>query len=569
MHYKELLQAREELTGPGGAFEIVEADILGHRLRTYRNAPASVRDVWLATAEFAERPYLVYHDERLTYAEAHAHVAAVAAWLWGEGVRPGDRVAIAMRNYPEWLLAYWACVSIGVAAVGMNAWWTSEEMAFAMGDAQPRVLFLDGERLARLNERPEMAAGVTLVGVRVPDAERAATPGLRDWAEVVGGGGALPEVTVDPDSDACIFYTSGTTGFPKGAQLTHRGCVNNLMSMMYAAASTALAVQRATGVAPPENPAPPVTLITTPLFHVTANNCGAYAVTAAGGTLVLMYRWDAGEALRLIAREKVTGMSGVPVMARELINHPDFATTDTSSLVSLAGGGAQVPPDLVLRIEKEVSTARPSTGYGMTETCGIITSIGGDFFVDKPDSAGPAMPSFEAKCVDDDGNTVAPGAIGELWVKGAGVIKGYINRPDATASAITDGWLHTGDIARIDEHGFIFVVDRKKDMVLRGGENVYCAEVEATLYRHAAVAECCVFGVPDERLGEEVGAAVVLKPGETLDAEALRTHCAALVAKHKVPRHIWLLDEALPRNASGKFVKRELRDRLVPTLVAA
>jgi long-chain acyl-CoA synthetase len=309
-------------------------------------------------------------------------------------------------------------------------------------------------------------------------------------------------------------------------------------------------------------------MITTPLFHVTANNCGAYVTTAAGGTMVLMYRWDAGEALRLIEREKVTGMSGVPVMARELLDHPDFAITDISSLTALAGGGAQVPPDLVLKIESQVASARPGTGYGMTETCGIITSISGDFFVDKPDSAGPAMPCYEAKCVDDDGNEVPLGQVGELWVKGSAVIKGYINRPEATAATITDGWLHTGDIARIDEEGFIFIVDRKKDMVLRGGENVYCAEVEATVYRHAAVAECCVFGVPDHRLGEEVGVAVLLKPGESLSEDGLRDHCASISAKYKVPRYVWFMGEALPRNASGKFMKRELRERLSPTVAA-
>jgi long-chain acyl-CoA synthetase len=256
-------------------------------------------------------------------------------------------------------------------------------------------------------------------------------------------------------------------------------------------------------------------------------------------------------------------------MARELINHPDFEKTDTSSLLALAGGGAQLPPDLVLKIESKVATARPGTGYGMTETCGIITSVSGDFFVDKPDSAGPWMPNFEAKCVDDEGNTVGPGEIGELWVRGSSVIKGYINRPEATASSITDGWLHTGDVARIDEHGFIFIVDRKKDMVLRGGENVYCAEVEATIYRHSAIAECCVFGVPDDRLGEEVGAAIVLKPGESLTDAALRDHCTVIMAKHKVPRYIWFLDEPLPRNASGKFLKRELRDQLSPKVVKA
>jgi long-chain acyl-CoA synthetase len=285
-------------------------------------------------------------------------------------------------------------------------------------------------------------------------------------------------------------------------------------------------------------------------------------VTAGGGVLVLMYRWDAGEALRLIEREKVTGMSGVPVMSRELLAHPDFAKHDTSSLMSLGGGGAPLQPDLVAKIDAEVATARPNTGYGMTETCGIITAVGGDFFVDRPASVGPAMPTFEVKCVDDDGNTVPPGDVGELWVRGASVIKGYINRPEATAESITDGWLHTGDVARIDEDGFIYIVDRKKDMVLRGGENVYCAEVEAAMYEHPAVAECCVFGVPDPRLGEDVAAAVVPHPGQTVTAEALREVCATKLARHKIPRHIWILDEPIPRNANGKYLKRELREKL-------
>ncbi|WP_339680807.1 class I adenylate-forming enzyme family protein [uncultured Hyphomonas sp.] len=564
MHYTELLKAREELTGPGGEFEIVEAEVLGNRLRVYKNAPPSVREVWLSTLQFADRDYLVYQDERWTYADAHREVAAAAAWLFDQGVKPGDRVAIAMRNYPEWMLLYWACVSTGIAVVGMNAWWTAEEMEYALKDSEPKVLFADSERLDRVLSIEGAADRMKIVGVRAPDAP---APVIQ-WADVLAHGGDLPAVRVDPDADACIFYTSGTTGFPKGAQLTHRGCVSNLLNMAFSGASTALATQRATGEVPPEEAPIPVALITTPLFHVTANNCGAYLVTAAGGKIVLMYRWDAGEALRLVETEKVTAMSGVPIMARELINHPDFETTDTSSLSTLGGGGAQLPPDLVHKIDSTVATARPNTGYGMTETCGIITSVSADFFVDKPDSAGPAMPNFEAKCVNELGETVPQGEVGELWVRGSSVIKGYINRPEATAESITDGWLHTGDIARIDEHGFIFIVDRKKDMVLRGGENVYCAEVEAAIYRHPSVAECSVFGVPDDRLGEEVGVAVVLKPGEDLAAVTLREHCAGIMAKHKVPRYVWFLT-ALPRNASGKFVKRDLKEQLTKELDSA
>lgn len=558
MHYRELKEAWSELTAPGAPFEVAEIPVRGNMIRMYKNAPPSVRELWLSTAAYGDRDYLVYDQDRLTYAQAHAQVNAIAAWLFEQGVRPGDRVAIAMRNYPEWMLIYWACVSTGIAAVGMNAWWVTDEMEYALKDSAPKVIFADAERLARIQERPSMTQGAKIVAVRTD-----APAGAIAYAEVIAGGGAMPEVSVDPDADACIFYTSGTTGFPKGAQLTHRGCIANLLNMGFSAQVQGLAVAKATGVIPnPEDAPIPAALLTTPLFHVTANNCGAYATTAAGGKLVLMYRWDAGEALRLIEREKITAMSGVPTMARELINHPDFETTDTSSLMTLGGGGAQLPPDLVGKIDGQVKTARPNTGYGMTETCGIITAVSADFFVDKPESCGPAMPSFEVKCVDDEGEAVPAGQVGELWVKGAPVIKGYINRPEATAESITHGWLHTGDIARIDEDGFIFIVDRKKDMVLRGGENVYCAEVEAAIFRHPSVAEATVFGVPDERLGEEVGAAVVLRAGMEVTADELREHLSGLLAKHKSPRYIWFLNDPLPRNASGKFLKRQLRETL-------
>ncbi|WP_374284734.1 class I adenylate-forming enzyme family protein [Novosphingobium sp.] len=562
MHYAQLRQAREELTGPGGQFEIVEQEVLGHKLRCFKNAPPSVREFWLSTAAYGDRTYLIYEGDRLTYAQAHAQANALAAWLAEQGVQPGDRVAIAMRNYPEWLVAYWSCVSCGIAVVGMNAWWTAEEMEYALKDSQPKVLICDSERLARFREIAANVPAVKLVGVRLNDYPADVTP----WSVVASHPGAMPQVAVDPDADACIFYTSGTTGFPKGAQLTHRGCIANLMNMLFAGASSAVALERAVGEVPPEVPPVPVVLLTTPLFHVTANNCGAYLTSAAGGTIVLMYRWDAGEALKLIEREKISSVSGVPVMSRELINHPDFATTDTSSLTGLSGGGAQVPPDLVLKIEEAVATARPTTGYGMTETCGIITSVSGDFFVDRPDTAGPYMPSFDAKIVDDDGNELPLGEVGELWVKGSPVIKGYLNRPDATAQTITDGWLHTGDVARMDEDKFIYIVDRKKDLVIRGGENISCTEVEACVYRHPAVAECCVFGVPDQRLGEEIGVAVVLKPGATCTEAELQQHCLDHMSKHKVPRYVWFEAEALPRNASGKFLRRELRDRLSATV---
>ena len=557
--YQEYKAAWAALTAPGADFEVTTTNVRGVDIKTYANALTNLRDAWVSTAAYAEREYIVYEDERLTYAQAHEHVNSLGNWLIGQGVQPGDRVAIAMRNYPEWILSYWAILSVGATVVGMNAWWTGPEMLYALEDSTPKAIIADEERLATLNSIRAKLANLVVIGVRVPGSPADVTP----WSDVIADPMPMPEIAIDPDSDACIFYTSGTTGNPKGAQLTHRGCTTNIWSLMFAAAlQRVLAVQKGLIEADAEPPVPSA-LVTTPLFHVTANNCVAHGTTLAGGKLTHMYKWDAGVALKLIEQEKISALSGVPVMAREVISHPDFATTDTSSLMTLGGGGAQLQPDLVGKIDEQVATARPNTGYGMTETCGIITSIGADYFVDKPASCGPAMPAYETKVVDPEtGEERATGEAGELWVRGGHVIRGYLNRPDATAETIVDGWLRTGDMAREDEDGFLYIVDRIKDMVLRGGENIYCAEVESAIFDHPAVAECTVFGVEDDRLGEEVGAAIYLSPGQTANANEIRDHLLNQLAKFKIPRYIWFTDTALPRNASGKFLKRELRETL-------
>ncbi|MED6341238.1 MAG: class I adenylate-forming enzyme family protein [Pseudomonadota bacterium] len=557
--YQEYKAAWAALTAPGADFEVTTTNVRGVDIKTYANALTNLRDAWISTAAYAEREYIVYEDERLTYAQAHEHVNSLGNWLIGQGVQPGDRVAIAMRNYPEWILSYWAILSVGATVVGMNAWWTGPEMLYALEDSTPKAIIADEERLATLNSIRAKLANLVVIGVRVPGSPADVTP----WSDVIADPTPMPEIAIDPDSDACIFYTSGTTGNPKGAQLTHRGCTTNIWSLMFAAAlQRVLAVQKGLIEADAEPPVPSA-LVTTPLFHVTANNCVAHGTTLAGGKLTHMYKWDAGVALKLIEQEKISALSGVPVMAREVISHPDFATTDTSSLMTLGGGGAQLQPDLVGKIDEQVATARPNTGYGMTETCGIITSIGADYFVDKPASCGPAMPAYETKVVDPEtGEERATGEAGELWVRGGHVIRGYLNRPDATAETIVDGWLRTGDMAREDEDGFLYIVDRIKDMVLRGGENIYCAEVESAIFDHPAVAECTVFGVEDDRLGEEVGAAIYLSPGQTANADEIRDHLLNQLAKFKIPRYIWFTDTALPRNASGKFLKRELRETL-------
>jgi long-chain acyl-CoA synthetase len=567
--------ARQELTAPGGAFAVSEIEVRDIPIKVFTGAPGTMRQLWEMAAAHADKDYVVYEDERYTYAEIGAQVRSLAHLLHHtHGVVAGDRVALAMRNYPEWVVGYWATVSLGAAVVGMNAWWTTIEMEYGLADSRPKVLIADDERLERVLPVLDGLRATSPLHVISVRSDRALPDDAARWADVVlpdQAPATLPDATIDPDDDACIFYTSGTTGYPKGAQLTHRGSIHNIMNLVFMGQAVALAEAKAVAagdVPAPEPTTPPaqaVFMAPTPLFHVTACNCLLHPCTLAGGRIVLTYKWDPARALELIEREQVTTFSGVPTMSREMLMHPDWDKRDTSSLLGLGGGGAALQPDLVAKIAGALKKGQPATGYGLTETHGIVTSNSARFFIAKPESAGPVVPTLDAKLVDDEGNELAPGpdTIGQLCVRGAVVIKGYLNRPEATADAIRDGWFNTGDIARIDEDGFVYIVDRAKDMVLRGGENIYCSEVEAVIYQHEAVAEAAVFGIPDLRLGEEVGAAVVLRDGATLEPDALRAFLGERMAKHKIPSQIWFLDDELPRNANGKFVKRELRKQLI------
>ena len=555
------------LTAPGAPFGWTVREVNGVPVRVYDRAIPDMRAVWAMTAQHGDRDYLVYGDERYSYAEAHARVRALAHHLRTEhGAGPGTRVAVAMRNYPEWVLSHWAAISVGAAVVGMNSWWTRPEMEFVLKDSEPVALITDGERLERLGSASEQ---VPLVVTRHDGELPAHALHWESVAEPSTAPDALPEACIDPDDDALIFYTSGTTGFPKGAQLTHRAVVHNLMNMIFVTtcgdAARARRMARAGGSDGPAPPAPAVTaLLPVPLFHVTGCNCVLQTVTIAGGCLVLMYRWDAAEALRLIEREGVTVFTGVPTMSRELLQHPDWDRTDTASLLSMGGGGAAIPTDLVHRIDDGLTRGRPSVGYGLTETSGIATAVSSEFYLANPSSVGPLVPCMEARVVDEDGSTLDPGRRGELLLRGPNVTRGYLNQPDATAEAIVDGWFRTGDVAEIDADGWIYIKDRIKDMVIRGGENIHCSEVEAAIYELDEVAEAAVFSVPDERLGEEVGAAVVLVPGADLGESDLAAHLEGRLARFKYPRYVWFLDEPLPRNANGKFLKRELRERFAP-----
>ncbi|MFP6622043.1 MAG: class I adenylate-forming enzyme family protein, partial [Myxococcota bacterium] len=435
---EDLQKAWQQLTAPGAPFAWSLRDVAGRPMRTYDTAAPSLRTIWELSRAHGDKDYLIYADERITYAEAHDKVARIAAYLASRGVERGDRVAIAMRNYPEWALTYWATISLGATSVGMNAWWTGRELEYGLVDSAPKVLVCDIERLRTVAPHLDAIrkqADLEIVVVRAPGEVPADAVA---WEEVEAtAADGLPAVDIGPDDDVCIFYTSGTTDTPKGAVMTHRGVVTNLLNLAFGVTVMVVARQNQNASEAPAGapPAPLTALLAVPLFHVTGCNCCLHPVTAQGGRLILMHKWNAGEALETIERERVTLFTGVPMMSRELLEHPDFEQRDTSTLGSLGGGGAAVQPDLVDKIESKLEKGRAGTGYGLTETCGVVSMNSVDFFLSKPKTVGPALPVVEAKIVDDQGNEVDSGTVGELLVYGPQNVRGYLNKPEATEEA--------------------------------------------------------------------------------------------------------------------------------------
>jgi len=549
-------EAIAQVTGSGGPFETAEALIRGQRLTVFRDTPPSLRALFDTARARGDRTFLVYEDESWSFAETMRHVDALADTLVHRyGIVPGDRVAIAMRNYPEWIVAFAAITSVGAIAVSLNAWWTADETDFGLRDSGSRVLVADVER-ARRAEGSLSALGVRAVVVRSEGAELPA--GADRYEEVVSLGAAMPEVAIDPHADATILYTSGTTGRPKGAVSTHHAVLSALQAFGCAAALRSLLLPETAA----QQKHPTAFILAVPLFHVTGCVAVMLSSLAAGCKLVMMHKWNPERALELIERERVTNFVGVPTMSWDLLESPDFARRDTSSLKAVGGGGAPAPPELVRRIDRGFRNGAPGIGYGMTETNAYGPQNAGPDYLRKPSSCGRTVPIVQIKVADESGRTLPTGAVGEIFFRGPHLIRGYWNRPDATAESIVDGWLRSGDLGRMDEEGFLYVEDRAKDMVLRAGENVYCAEVEAAIYEHPAVYEAAVFGLPHERLGEEVAATVYLKPGCQLEADALQRHVRERLAGFKVPSVIEFAEAPLPRNASGKILKREIRDAL-------
>jgi long-chain acyl-CoA synthetase len=562
---KKFDDAVASLTAPGQPFAVETTRINGVDYRNYSALPANLGDYFKVMVQHGDKDFAVYLGERYTFGRAYQHSAEFATALMGRyGVRKGDRVAILSRNNPQWMMAFIGTASIGAVAVPMNAWWTTEELDYGFEDSGAKVVVADRDRIARLIPIARRH-GLHLVSVDdCAGLEIEHTP----FSELLAAyaGAAMPVAEVTSEDYATIMYTSGSTGHPKGALSSHRGILSAIYSWLLMGAATKMTAPQTAAA----EKFPPAGLLTIPLFHCTASHSAFMLSLIIGRKLVIMHKWDAREALRLIEQERITWFNGVPTMSAELQAAAVDTDRDLSSLVDIMAGGAARPPDQVGKINGTFKRSNPGIGYGLTETNALGAVNSGAFYVARPNSTGRAVPAVtELRIIGEDGAVLATGERGEICIKSPANVAGYWNKPEATAEAFIDGWFHTGDIGYLDEEGFLYVVDRLKEIIIRGGENISCIEVEGAIYSHPYVHEAAVFGLPDERLGEIVGAAVVLREGATLTPEALREHLSGHLASFKLPARVWFRDEALPRIASGKIFKRQLKADYAAELASA
>ena len=542
------------LTAPGGQLAVTTIEQGGLTLPMIAAAPPALPHYFAHFCGLhADKTFLVAGDERLTFAEVYGEAQKVAAALVdGFGVGKGDRVGIAMRNSPAWIALYMGVLMAGGIATLLNGWWSSEELAAAIADVECGLVFADRPRAERLAQAAGVVCDVVAIDDRPALAEALAAVTARGSGEA-----ALPALTAG--DDATILFTSGSTGQSKGALADHRGVLQGVFNYL-AQALVMLSIATENGN-PPEGQ--PATLLNVPLFHVTAEIPVMLQSFAMGRKLVLMPKWDAEEAMRLIEAEQVSYFVGVPLMSYEILTHPNRHKYDLSRVTDFAAGGAPRPVEHVRRIKEEMGGAAPLIGYGLTETNAVGCGNWRENYLAKPESTGRAsQPLVELAIVDGAGAPVAQGARGEVAIRSICNFKRYWNRPEDTAAAFTaDGFFLTGDIGYLDEDDYLFIVDRKKDIIIRGGENISCQEVEAALYRHPAVAECAVFGLPDPRYGEVPGAVVHYRPGKALTDEQLCDFLKPHIAAFKLPARLWVSPDPLPRLGTEKIDKVSLRTR--------
>ncbi len=564
---QQLHAVAAQLTAPGAPFELGEVQLGGQHYPYYKNAPPTLAALIEQGRGFADKEFLVWQDMRWTYGEFYRHVdALVCALRQRYALQKGERVAIAMRNRPEWMAAYAAIILAGGVAVPLNSWGQREELLYGLQDSAPRLLFCDAPRLAHVGE--DLAAlNVSAIVVEgetettLTATTTAAITAYRDLLSDPPAVAALP-VTITPDDLAMIMYTSGTSSHAKGVASTHRAMCQGIINLEYFGALYVMTSPARFGAMMAAG-FEMTTLMAVPLFHSSGLHAQFLSALRTGRRIVIMYKWDVAAVLEAIEHERITQISAAPAMMLQLLGDPRFDQADTRSLAWLGFGGAGIPVRLIELIEEKKPQAMAGIGYGLTETNGPSNAATGEAFAWKPRSNGPTSPLFEIRIVDQTEQPLAQGVSGEIWLRSITNMQGYWNKPEATREVLHEGWFRSGDIGYFDADGFLFVVDRIKDIVNRGGEKIASAEIESVLLQHPAIAEAAAFGVPDAQYGETLAVAIHPRPGKALTAEDVRAHVAAHLAAYKVPAHVTIHAHALPRNVVGKVLKRHLREDFI------
>jgi acyl-CoA synthetase (AMP-forming)/AMP-acid ligase II len=549
----------QQLTQAEAPYEIIQKELSGQNCRVYKQAPNSVKELIDAGRNHGDAIFVNYEGDEWSFNRFFKQVDAIGYQLANRyQIKAGDRVAIAMRNYPEWMTSFAAITSLGAIAVPLNSWGQKDELEYGLEDAGAKAVFCDQQRFDYICEsldKLEIKAVVVRHSKEIDHKHAETLDSFITGVDDVD----IPSFNSEGEDPAMILYTSGTTGNPKGAISSHRNMIQAIINFEFSAISSAMVNPKAIE-AMFASGNPPCSLLAVPLFHVSGLYPMFLLSLRGGRKIVMMHKWNPSEALKIIEREKITTLSAAPNMVMDVLGHPEFDNHDTSSLFALGSGGAATPTRFSELVREKMDTAYAGTGYGMTENNATCSNCTGEAFSYKPKSSGILSPIVDFKTCDEGGNSLPKGDTGEIWIKSPTVVKGYWKNEAATNETFVDGWLRTGDIGYIDEENFVFLVDRAKDIIIRGGENISAAEIENCLYDHPAVWEVAAFSVPNSSYGEEVAVSINCKPDKQTDQQDIQQFVKDRLAGFKVPSIIVFREDPMPRNAAGKIIKKEIRD---------